>query len=346
MKIASAELQMASSHVAVSELETRESIRAWVGDRRPGFAGDDPLRLPAAAAERVDLSDAGRSLQSAESGEAQSAEDAVDRDPKLHLIRSMLEYLLGRKIRLFDADGLSAAMSPRPEPPANDGQPRPAGWGMEYDHHARYSESESTTFSAGGVVQTADGKTIEFKVELAMQRSFVEESDVSLRLGDAARKVDPLVLNFAGTAAQLSDSRFAFDLDGDGKAEQIAALRPGSGFLAFDRNRDGVVNNGSELFGPASGNGFSELATLDADHNGWIDENDPDFHNLGVWSGDQGVLRSLAEAGVGAIALTYVNSPFQLRAYAGEALGEIRSSGVFLQENGDAGTIQQVDLNA
>jgi hypothetical protein len=97
-----------------------------------------------------------------------------------------------------------------------------------------------------------------------MSRTYHEETNVSLRLGDAARKTDPLVLNFAGTAAQLTDQRFSFDLNADGSDEQINFVTPGSGFLVFDRNQDGKVNNGSELFGPTTGDGFQELAALTA----------------------------------------------------------------------------------
>ncbi len=36
----------------------------------------------------------------------------------------------------------------------------------------------------------------------------------------------------------------------------IAFATGNSGFLAFDKNADGMINDGSELFGPESGNGF------------------------------------------------------------------------------------------
>ncbi len=37
------------------------------------------------------------------------------------------------------------------------------------------------------------------------------------------------------------------------------------------------INDGSELFGTSSGDGFKDLATYDEDENGWIDENDSIF---------------------------------------------------------------------
>lgn len=220
---------------------------------------------------------------------------------------------------------------------------------MAYDRHESYTEIEQTSFSASGQVRTADGREIAFDLQLSMARAYHEESDISLRLGDAARKTDPLVLNFSGTAAQLTDQRFAFDLNADGRTEQINFVAPGSGFLVFDRNRDGKVNDGRELFGPSTNDGFQELAALDDDRNGWIDENDAAYEQLQVWTRDgegKDRLQSLADASVGAIALARIATPFDIKNNDNQLLGQIRNSGIFLQENGTAGTIQQIDLTA
>lgn len=353
MKIASASLQMASTHAREQRHEVKESLKMWVGERRPVFADEAPRRAP--PAELVSLSEAGKAAQSADAiNEQQDA--AVEGDPKLILIRQMLELWLGHAVKVFDAGELQAriegaekatASATPATPPA--GQAASAGFGIEYDRHERYSEVEQTQFAASGTVKTADGREISFQLELSMQRSYVEESNVSIRLGDAARKVDPLVLNFAGTAAQLTDQRFAFDLDADGKTEQISFVAPGSGFLVFDRNQDGKVNNGRELFGPTTNDGFAELAALDDDGNGWIDEGDTAFEKLQIWSRDadgNDHLQSLASAGVGAIALNQIATPFDITNNANELFGQVRSTGIFLQEDGAAGTIQQIDLTA
>lgn len=350
MKIASAQLQMASSHVSQSSYETRESLRVWIGER--GTRQREAALPTAPATDRVTLSEAGRENASTESIN-DDIESSVDNDPRLKLIRNMLELLTGQHFRVFDAARLSAhdtSALPENSMPANTPQPgQSAGYGIEYDRHESYSEMEQSTFSASGTVTTADGQTISFNLELSMSRSYHEESHVSLRLGDAVRKTDPLVLNFAGHAAQLTDQRFAFDLDADGNEEQINFVQAGSGFLVFDRNQDGVVNNGSELFGPTSGDGFSELAALDADQNGWIDENDATFSGLQVWSRDSAgnnQLQSLTAAGIGAIALSQVGTPFDIKNNANQLLGQVRSTGIFLHEDASAGTIQQIDLTA
>ena len=49
-----------------------------------------------------------------------------------------------------------------------------------------------------------------------------------------------------------------FDVDSDGQADKGVDAAAGSGFLALDKNSDGKVNNGSELFGAQSGNGFAD----------------------------------------------------------------------------------------
>lgn len=350
MKIASANLEMASSHASLQRHEVKESLKMWVGQRRPEFAGE-ASRGREPAGDRVSISDAGRAAQSADSiKEAQ--DQAVDGDPKTMLIRSMLEYFFGKEIKLFDASELQASIEQTSvSAAASQGSAQgsgPAGYGVEYDYHESYTEIEQTRFAASGKVTTADGREFSFSLELSMSRSYHEESNVSLRLGDAARKTDPLVLNFAGTAAQLTNQRFAFDLDADGDQEQINFVAPGSGFLVFDRNQDGKINNGSELFGPSTNNGFGELAKLDDDRNGWIDENDASYNKLQLWTrdGNQDKLQSLAAAGVGAIALSSISTPFDLKGNDNGLLGQIRSSGIFLQEGGAAGTIQQIDLTA
>ncbi|MDE1546971.1 VCBS repeat-containing protein [Dechloromonas agitata] len=348
MKIASSSLQMASSHASLQQHEIRERLTMWVG-QRPGQQNT----TPPAGRDEVRLSDAGKAAAEAEASGGVTSDEATDNDPRLSLIRSLIEMLTGRSIEIFDATDLQAPPADVPTPGTSTVQPAgeggPVGWGMAYDRHESYTEIEQTSFSASGQVRTADGREIAFDLQLSMARAYHEESDISLRLGDAARKTDPLVLNFSGTAAQLTDQRFAFDLNADGRTEQINFVAPGSGFLVFDRNRDGKVNDGRELFGPSTNDGFQELAALDDDRNGWIDENDAAYEQLQVWTRDgegKDRLQSLADASVGAIALARIATPFDIKNNDNQLLGQIRNSGIFLQENGTAGTIQQIDLTA
>lgn len=347
MKIAQAELQMASSHASFKRHEIRESLRAWIGPERPDFSSPAPANRP-----EVSLSERGRAMAaSAEplSEIRQTQESEQIEEPQTRLLRLMIEALTGRPVRIFDARELSASSANASDAIGStaDATRQSAGFGIEYERHESYAENETSTFSASGLIKTADGREIRFELNVAMQRSYYEENSTRLRLGDAARKIDPLVLNFSGDAASLDNQRFSFDLNSDGQSEQIARLATGSAYLVLDRNADGRVNNGQELFGPQTGDGFAELATLDDDRNGWIDENDSAFNQLRLWSPDTqggGALRTLAENGVGAISLARLATPFDLKNNNNELLGQIRSSGIFLHESGRAGTIQQIDL--
>lgn len=201
-------------------------------------------------------------------------------------------------------------------------------------------ESEKTTVCGKGQVNTCDGRQIDFDFSLAMARDFAS-TKITDESGTIALR-DPLILSFDGKACELTEEGIAFDLNADGSAEQIPGLAAGSAFLVFDRNGNGKADNGSELFGVASGNGFADLAQLDGDHNGWIDEADPAFKQLAVWSG--GDFASLAQRGVGALFTGAVDAPFALKTSSNELLGQIRAAGVYLTEAGEVGHLQQVDL--
>lgn len=209
-----------------------------------------------------------------------------------------------------------------------------------------HAETETTGFSTQGTVKCADGREINFNLNLEMSRSFQEYYKETV----AVRQVtmcDPLVINLNGNIADLSDQTFLFDLDGDGEKDEINRLGAGSGYLALDKNGDGIINDGSELFGTKSGDGFADLAAYDTDHNGFIDENDEIWKHLKIWVMDENgeqQLYSLAEKGVGAICLQNANTNFALKNENNETKGVIRKTGVFLYENGDVGSVQHVDL--
>lgn len=348
MRIASATVQMESSHAKQQRHEITDSLTSWIGKRQS--TGEGQRGQLATVVPNVQLSEAGKTLQSNEASAIQQGIDDAENDPMLRLIRAMVAMMTGHEVKLstLHLETPAAAVAQPTQPPqAQQAAQQSAGFGIEYNHHESYSESEQTRFAASGVVQTTDGRRIDFAVAVSMTRSYHEESDVRITVGDARRTQDPLVINFAGTATQLTSQRFKFDLNSDGAAEDINFVAGGSGFLAFDRNGDGQINNGSELFGAKSGNGFSELAGLDSDNNGWIDENDTAYDQLRIWTkdgGGQDHLSTLKEADVGAISLARTATPFDLKDANNELQGQVRASGIFLHERGNVGTIQQIDL--
>ena len=356
MKIQSSDVTFSSSHVAASYTEKTETLKTWTGSQRPDFErnGDRSQSSPVISSSLVQLSDAAIAAQTSSSGVVgvQSISSDANLDPMTRLIKDLIERMTGQQIHLLTSSDLatgSAADTPQAATVGNTASAptnRKAGWGLEYDSHQSYTETEQTSFSASGTITTADNKKIEVTISIDLQRSYHEESSNSVRLGDA-KKVDPLVLNFAGDSAQLTEQKFAFDLNSDGKKENISFVQ-GSGFLALDRNNDGKINSGAELFGPGTGNGFSELSSLDSDGNHWIDESDPAFQKLKIWTKDAAgndQLQSLAQAHVGALYLGSASTPFDLNNAQNKNLGQIRSSGLWLSEEGKAHTMQQVDLS-
>lgn len=208
-----------------------------------------------------------------------------------------------------------------------------------------FSELEAVSFAGSGVVNTSDGRQINFNVELGLSRAFCAKYE-DFTMQDYVF-TDPLVINFDTDSAQISDQKFLFDIDADGDEEEISMLGSGSGFLALDKNGDGIINDGSELFGARTGNGFADLAGYDGDGNGWIDEADSVFQSLKVWSFDEDGnprLTDLKEAGIGAVYLGSASTEYHLNDNANNTQAVIRSTGVFLRENGGTGTIQHVDF--
>lgn len=208
-----------------------------------------------------------------------------------------------------------------------------------------FAEEETTSFSTTGIAMTSDGRSLSFNVDIEMSRSFAMKYDeISTQ---SYIYTDPLIINLDSNVASVTDFKIGFDIDSDGKEEQVSFAGEGSGFLALDKNGDGKINNGSELFGTKSGDGFKDLAAYDEDGNGWIDENDSVFNNLKIWTKDKDgndVLSNLKEMNVGAIYLGNVGTQFSLNDEANVTNAVIRRTGIYLKESGEAGTVNHVDL--
>ena len=122
-------------------------------------------------------------------------------------------------------------------------------------------------------------------------------------------------------------------------------------------NIDGAVDAGDDALAHRerqlaervadSGDGFADLAGFDSDSNGWIDEGDTVFAKLKLWiKDDTGAdkLVDLKSSGVGALYLGRASTDFSLTDAGNQELGQTRATGIYLNENGSGGTLQQVDL--
>jgi hypothetical protein len=134
---------------------------------------------------------------------------------------------------------------------------------------------------------------------------------------------EPLIIDLTGDGFQLTNTAngVIFDIRADGRPLRIPWTAGSSAaFLVLDRNGNGLVDDGSELFGNATPqpvgkvrpNGFLALAQYDQNADGVIDVKDPIYARLRLWvdSNHDGVsqpgeLHTLSEMGVFAISLDY-----------------------------------------
>ncbi|MBI2381033.1 MAG: hypothetical protein HYV16_09790 [Gammaproteobacteria bacterium] len=168
-------------------------------------------------------------------------------------------------------------------------------------------EMEQTQRISFSVSVDAEG---EAHVELSIQQS--QEISISLQAGAPADdKKDPLALDLDGDGLEttgLAQGR-VFDLDGDGQAERVSVASDGDAFLALDRDGNGRIDDGRELFGDQNGaaNGFEELRRFDDNGDGRLDGEDAIYGQLRLLRfGTRGQeLSGLAEAGIASIDLAY-----------------------------------------
>ena len=131
----------------------------------------------------------------------------------------------------------------------------------------------------------------------------------------------PLVLDLNSngiTSSSLANSSVYFDYDGDGVIEKTAWIESGDAFLVYDKNNDGIISDGSELFGEhfklSSGknakDGYEALKEFDSDGNGIINKLDAKFSELLIWQDtnlngitDSGELKNLSDLGITSIGL-------------------------------------------
>ena len=138
--------------------------------------------------------------------------------------------------------------------------------------------------------------------------------------------VSPLVLDLDGngvTTLGIAGATIQFDHDGNGFAERTGWVGIGDALLVRDRNGDGRITTGNELFGnhtrlsdgSLAGHGFEALRGLDGNRDGRIDHRDAVWSDLGLWldananaETDPGELFSLDQRGVVSLSLSYVDS--------------------------------------
>ncbi|RMR74285.1 Calcium binding hemolysin protein [Pseudomonas savastanoi pv. fraxini] len=237
------------------------------------------------------------------------------------------------------------------------------GFDIGYDGNVTFTgkldgaSGEWSTFPSFGV---PDFKKIGEDMKSEMEKSFEKAEDAR----------SPLILDLDGDGVETisAKSNIYFDHDGNGFSESSGWVGKDDGLLVWDKNKDGKINQGAELFGnntvSSSGykaaNGFLALADLDENQDGVFDIKDFAYAELNVWVDknsdgivDTGELLTLEQAGVKSISTSYAE-PGKVDANGDVPSGVIdangnehRQLGSYTRTDGSAAAIEDVwfDVN-
>lgn len=167
-------------------------------------------------------------------------------------------------------------------------------------------------------------------------------------------KLSPIILDLNGDGVRTTslEDGAPFDHIGDGVKVMSAWADKNDAFLVVDRNGNGQIDNGTELFGNntvlANGqkaeNGFEALAEYDSNGDGIVDKNDARFSELKLWRDangdgvvDGGEMMTLDEAGVKSLNVNYQSS-----SYVDENGNEHRQMGQYTQTSGRTAAMNDV----
>lgn len=330
MKIASSNINMENQYQEDIEVVNKTTTLAVQVEPQPSTSNQHDM---------VDLN-------TEKVSEVESTDNALEM-PSIMILKQLIERLSKRPIEWFDSHNLTEQERAKFETAVTEHQQQQTTesqnviskrWVlMDYQYH----ESQQNHFQLAGNLTLTSGEEINFNFDLKFEQQY---SVYEKRLEQIELK-DPLIISFTNRAVDLSDSSMTFDLDADGDEETFSQLEAGYGFLALDKNDNGKIDHGHELFGALSGNGFADLSGYDDDQNGFIDENDAIFSQLKVWVKNEyeDQLLTLSQAGIGAVSTHNVDSKMHLRD-GDDMQGVIQKSGFYINDDGSAGLMQQVDF--
>ncbi len=168
---------------------------------------------------------------------------------------------------------------------------------------------------------------------------------------------DPLALDLDGDGLETvgTTAGVLFDHDASGVRKNTGWIKADDGLLVFDRNNDGVINNGRELFGDNTlkydGSGtcadaFEALAQEDTNGDGVVNHLDDNWGSLKVWRdlNQDGIsqaeeLFTLEELGITSLNLD------KKAANQNVAGGVLVSQGSYTKEDGSTGLTGQFDFS-
>jgi len=167
---------------------------------------------------------------------------------------------------------------------------------------------------------------------------------------------DPLAFDLNGDGIEVTpiNNGVMFDHNSNGVKTKSAWLGEDDAWLALDKNGNGVIDNGSELFGDSTilsngnkaKNGIEALADLDSYKDGVIDNKDDQFENFKLWQdanhdgiSQKSELKTLTELRIKSIDLTRTGKTNTFD-------GAKQTDGLeFTKADGSTGEVAELHLN-
>lgn len=203
--------------------------------------------------------------------------------------KRIVEQLLGRTIRKWASQ---ETRSPNAQGQTGENSPSNASTG------ALSGGGPDVVQISAAALEIHRKSTTEVHIEQNGQSMTLRvETEEKLRVGVAEVKAelqpqsaDPLVMDLDGDGVELTDLRRGggvdFDLLGVGEQQLCSWVSADDALLALDRDSNGAIDNGKELFGDQNGaaDGFAELARFDSNRDGVMDSQDEVWRDLRAWS--------------------------------------------------------------
>ena len=178
------------------------------------------------------------------------------------------------------------------------------------------------------------------------------------RAKDFVLRRDPLTFDLDGdgleTVGASSTNPILFDHDGDGTKNGTGWIASDDAMLVLDRNGNGTIDNGRELFGDSTlksngqtaTDGFDALADIDSNADGVVNNQDAQFTNLKLWrdlnqdgTSQTGELFTLNALGIASINITNTANSQTL------ANGnQLTNTGIYTKADGTTGSVADINL--
>ncbi len=284
------------------------------------------------------------------------------KDIKLQLMMLVLERFLGRKLSLGDFSlFVQNSVSKNNNATSNFTSENIASSRL----NAEYVRIAGQVFQQGDLLSVEEwhshkqqlsyqvqGQLIINEQELLLNYQMSLESTQSsyhkMEVTAAALK-DPLIVQFGEQGLGEISSAIEFHINRDNTLDSLPIFSGDVGYLVYDKNSNQQADDGSELFGPRTGQGFNELAELDTNKNGFIDHEDERFEQLFIWQPSKEIIQaeqwlSLQQAKIQAISLSSTTTPYNFYDQQGQIQAQLRQSSFAINNDGLGRGVHQVDV--